>query len=408
MKTARCAYLFGMGSKPRQWERPLLFFAALFAADLVFLVIEPVFQNIREAHNLRQWGFAPPEVWLSVMAENLLLAILSAVAFRLIRNVFALVPLAIAYGVACIALAYVLAIGLPPGDPRFLAYLIIKVLWAVGLISLLELAMRFFKGLLPGLVTAAVANSLMLLGLGALTRKLVAGETVSFSARLSLLPFDLLHAVVLALILYAALRLTSGGAPLDQTPVPARISKGFYLGTFATANAISTLLSFAVIVFVLTGIWNVREEHQLIGAFLVIGVAGVLVTYAAVVFSVLIYKMWAALPIAWARTTPGRAVGLLFVPIYNLFWVFQVFRGFATDYNVFAERHALPGPRLSTGLFTAYPVLCLLAAIPYLGLLLVPAAYVVGLVMIAQICDAVNAAPAHVPAPPPTYSETSL
>lgn len=110
-------------------------------------------------------------------------------------------------------------------------------------------------------------------------------------------------------------------------------------------------------------------------------------------FCVLIYKMWATIQDGCARPTPGWAVGASFIPFYNLNWIFQFFPGFAKDYNAFAERHALNVPRLSTGVFTAYPIICILAAIPYLGLLFVPAGYVVLLVMVARICNAVNAVP---------------
>src|SRR5688572_19301652 len=37
---------------------------------------------------------------------------------------------------------------------------------------------------------------------------------------------------------------------------------------------------------------------------------------------VMIYKMWAALPPSHARTSPGKAVGLLFVPLFNIYWMF--------------------------------------------------------------------------------------
>jgi len=37
----------------------------------------------------------------------------------------------------------------------------------------------------------------------------------------------------------------------------------------------------------------------------------------------MLYKTWAALPSSQARTTPGRAVGFMFVPFYNLYWVWN-------------------------------------------------------------------------------------
>jgi hypothetical protein len=207
------------------------------------------------------------------------------------------------------------------------------------------------------------------------------------------LPFNLLSSVFLALTLYAGLGLTSGRAPLDEAPAAPRVSKGFYLGTLATIYAVSLIVSVAVIVLILTGVWKLKEFSEITPVFLLLSVASLLALYAAVVFCVLIYKMWEAIQDGYVRTTPGRAVGASFIPFYNLYWIFQVFPGFAKDYNAFAERHALNVPRLSTSVFTAYAVICILAAIPYLGLLFVPAGYVVLLVMVARICNAVNAVP---------------
>src|SRR5688572_3268734 len=38
---------------------------------------------------------------------------------------------------------------------------------------------------------------------------------------------------------------------------------------------------------------------------------------------VLLYKSWAAIRDGEARTSPAAAVGLSFVPFFNLYWIFQ-------------------------------------------------------------------------------------
>jgi len=93
---------------------------------------------------------------------------------------------------------------------------------------------------------------------------------------------------------------------------------------------------------------------------------------------VLIYKAWASIQDGYARTTPGRAVGLLFVPLFNVYWIFEVLPGFATDYNGYLQRHRLQVPPLSRGLILATMLL------PGIGALLY-------WVTIGRICDAVNA-----------------
>ena len=58
------------------------------------------------------------------------------------------------------------------------------------------------------------------------------------------------------------------------------------------------------------------------------------------------------------RTTPGKAVGFLFIPFFNLYWVFTTYVGLAKDWNrVMASYPNLAhGPRLSTGLMTTYAI----------------------------------------------------
>ena len=58
----------------------------------------------------------------------------------------------------------------------------------------------------------------------------------------------------------------------------------------------------------------------------------------SIVFSsILHFKCWSAIPENLARTTPGKAVGGLFIPFFNLFWVFPSIWGLGAD----CERLAL-------------------------------------------------------------------
>ncbi len=100
---------------------------------------------------------------------------------------------------------------------------------------------------------------------------------------------------------------------------------------------------------------------------------------------VVIYKMWASIQGGRAtRTTAGTALGFLFIPFFNLYWLFQVWGGFPTDYNRYIDEYSLPIPKLSNGLYIAYPILTL---IPFLGILLAPLVFIV---VIVKTCNAVN------------------
>jgi hypothetical protein len=336
---------------------------------------------------------------LNLLVENLVVAAVATLAFGLIRNFLAIIPLVLLYGLVWMGFVYLTTPDAPVWQSRFWWYAVSQGLWVLTLFALLELSLHFIKSLLPALLTAMVANALLMFGFSTTMASFFLERPTSFKVRLLFLPFTLLGCVLQALALYGGLRLTAGRAALEEPPPSPRISKGYYLGTMAGAEVVSAIVSVAVIVFILTGVWKMRPTSAVTLTFALLGVAGLLSLYAAVVFCRMIYKMWAVIQDGCARTGPGKAVGALFIPFYNLYWMFQVFPGFATDYNAFAERHALNLPRLSTSVFTAYAVLCLFAAIPYVGLLFVPAALVVLLVMTARVCDAVNAVPFAAPAP---------
>ncbi|HKQ72923.1 MAG TPA: hypothetical protein VJ810_04285 [Blastocatellia bacterium] len=120
--------------------------------------------------------------------------------------------------------------------------------------------------------------------------------------------------------------------------------------------------------------------------------------FGSIVFMVLTYKMWGAIQDGYARTSPGRAIGMLFVPFYNFYWVFQVYRGFAEDFNSFSFRYSINAPLLPAGLFTAYGTLIICGVIPFVGWFFVAANFFVLLAMISKICDAVNSIPEKLPA----------
>lgn len=46
---------------------------------------------------------------------------------------------------------------------------------------------------------------------------------------------------------------------------------------------------------------------------------------------ILHYRCWKAIPVDIARTSPGAAVGLLFVPFFNFYWYFVSYAGLAED-----------------------------------------------------------------------------
>jgi len=57
------------------------------------------------------------------------------------------------------------------------------------------------------------------------------------------------------------------------------------------------------------------------------------------VFSlVYLHRAWDHIQeLGMARTTPGKAVGYLFIPFYNLYWFFVAYHGWTEDFNRYKE-----------------------------------------------------------------------
>ena len=96
-----------------------------------------------------------------------------------------------------------------------------------------------------------------------------------------------------------------------------------------------------------------------------------------------VYKFWKSIQDGHPRTTPGKAVGFLFIPFFNVYWLFQIYPGFATDYNRYLQEKGIQARPLSQGLLVAMAIFILIS-IPLVN-------WIVQIMAISKICDAVNA-----------------
>jgi len=104
---------------------------------------------------------------------------------------------------------------------------------------------------------------------------------------------------------------------------------------------------------------------------------------ATIFHLMMVYKMWDSIRDGTPRMSPGKAVGFLFIPFFNIYWLFQIYPGFATDYNRYLKEKNIPAAPLSHGLMTAMAVF-ILFAVPIVN-------WIVQAVAISKICNAVNA-----------------
>ena len=86
--------------------------------------------------------------------------------------------------------------------------------------------------------------------------------------------------------------------------------------------------------------------------------------FAAIYGYIILYRAWHILQPGGARTTPGAAVGFMFIPLFNLYWVFNVYVGWSTDWNRIRSTYPdlQAAPAASGGMFIA-ALVCLITII---------------------------------------------
>jgi hypothetical protein len=409
-----------VSGKPIRWERPFFFFAVLFVADLVWVELGPeVHWSSQSGLHFSLFEVYNPLLWVTVITANIILTVLATAAFRLLPNsLVALVVLVVLYpflNVATRNIIYLIA----PGSGWHLELtdivhsLVNSFAYALCFVGALMLALRLIKNLLVALLAGAIVGTVLshfvYLITDLITDFFSASETSAPGSRVlasvinllvGALPFGILSAILFALVFWAAFWLSGSLASDEEVPKP-RLRRPFFAGIWAVTAGIAWFLFANTSLLLVLGRWELTQRSgrsatfstDALGVFFIFGFASVLALIASVLFVIVIYRMWAAIQDGHARTDPGRAVGFLFIPFFNFYWAFQALLGFAKDYNSYLDRHGLNLRRLPEGIFVAYIILCLGAFIPFVGWLLVAANMVVGTIMIAKICDAVNALP---------------
>lgn len=109
-----------------------------------------------------------------------------------------------------------------------------------------------------------------------------------------------------------------------------------------------------------------------------------LVGVSGIAMYIMLYRAWTAIQDGNARMSAG-GVALMLIPFYNFYWLFQVFPGWAEDYNALAARLGAPLPQQDEPLFRRY---CISIFVPIFGTL---AWLVLAPKVIASMTHGVNA-----------------
>jgi hypothetical protein len=121
-----------------------------------------------------------------------------------------------------------------------------------------------------------------------------------------------------------------------------------------------------------------------------IGMLGLLAAWGISIFAavygyLILYRSWHVLQPGGARTTPGQAVGFMFIPVFNIYWIFNAYVGWSTDWNRIRRSY----PNLQSAP-TASGGMCIAAFVCMFTLILSPVGIILFLIYKKQMCDTIN------------------
>ncbi len=170
------------------------------------------------------------------------------------------------------------------------------------------------------------------------------------------------------------------------------MSKKLYIGIYAASFGFFLSVLLIVSVMFIYGLMN-HDNYWVdmsITSALRFGIAAYIqfMLVHAVLNFLLLARMWSAIQDGQTEITVGKAIGYLFIPLFNVYWIFKAWGSFPIEYDRYVDRYALVVPPFSGGVFLTYPIVLLLTAIFSVPLVILPFIF---LAVIAQTCDAVNA-----------------
>lgn len=167
---------------------------------------------------------------------------------------------------------------------------------------------------------------------------------------------------------------------------PPTDANGAWFGLMAAFHAIGGgLLVIGLVLFFKTAAQIAQGGNPQLPPLGVIMFLAAAASITSLIFQLIyIGRLWSCLRYADPRTTPGKAVGFLFIPLFSLYWIFVAIYGLAQDWNRITSQHPdlARAPKMSEGLFLAFCICCLVAQ---------PVAFILWFPVMAQLCRSINA-----------------
>lgn len=127
------------------------------------------------------------------------------------------------------------------------------------------------------------------------------------------------------------------------------------------------------------------------------GVGGILYVGGIVQYLIIHHRCWSLIPPKIASTTPGKAVGFLFIPAFSFYWGFVSFHNLATDANRTLEALKIQSVRVNSGVAIALAITLILNWLPEIGGFAAIAFVVLLIVFLENLAPAMEALEKHAP-----------
>jgi hypothetical protein len=145
------------------------------------------------------------------------------------------------------------------------------------------------------------------------------------------------------------------------------MKSGLYIGFYVTSFMLILLpvAMLVVMVLMLGGKFGGNQATPFM-VLVLLGVVQFLIVGTIIYFLVL-GKMWGSLQDGQTPISAGKAIGFLFIPLFNYYWLFRAWGGFPKEYQNYSDRYSLNLSAPSSFAFYAYPAFQILSIIGFMA-----------------------------------------
>jgi hypothetical protein len=103
------------------------------------------------------------------------------------------------------------------------------------------------------------------------------------------------------------------------------------------------------------------------------------------IFFFFIYKGWEAVPENSRGLKPWKAIGQLFIPLFNLYWVFVAIKDLPKELNAYIQKNGVQTPLLSESMALWISILVILMVIPWLDFFVAIALWIIAIIFMNDL-----------------------